>query len=641
MWNYSFTMPSAMILLILVIFYFRRPRMPIRMNITFLELLFIHTMTLVTDYMSSRVDETFTLYPAAYVYSLNLVFFVFFLARIYWFFLFTLDILGNHAPLPGRLRKAAPLVFILSELTALSSPFTNAVFFMDARGYHPGRYYGVLYVCFFFYLIAAAILILRNGRRLPSPVRNSLLSVVMILAVGNIVRMLLPMLLVMNTFCLMSILVLYLSFENPDLFLSDRGDAFNLRAFKLVLTEWSRKNTCHLVSFIIRDYSEIRGIYGGVLMDKGIRLISEYLSGQFPKCLVFYLRNGSFALVSPTALDARRISGEIASRFQKPWISDEKELMLTPAFLEVQMDRTGTSADHVISTLLLALENAARTGYLEDPAVPISIQAIDQYLIDRQSLESALTHDRLEVFLQPLVDSATGHLVAAEALSRIRRENGELIPPSVFIPIAEKDGSIIPLGEQVLRRTCRFIRDNDLQAMGLKWINVNLSPYQCMSPDLAARFRVILEDFAVPAELIHLELTEQSINDYSLLEHQLLALQELGFQFALDDYGSGHSNLTRVREYPFKNIKLDMAIVRNYFRDRDPLLPALVQGFKQMGFSITAEGIETKEMADALAEIGCDYLQGYYFSQPVSMSVFLARYRTTPEDREDAHPSHQ
>ena len=625
MWNYSFMIPSALILLILVIFYFRRPRMPIRMNITFLSLLLVHTFTLLTDYLSSRVDETYMDHSIALCYVMNLAFFVFFLARIYCFFLFTLDVLENHCKLPGVIRRASPLMFLSAELIALSSPLTHAVFFMDADGYHRGPCYDVLYVCFFFYLLAAGILILANRRRLPSGVRNCLLAVVLILTLGNIVRILLPTFLVMNTFCLMGILVFYLAFENPDLFLSDRGSAFNMRAFEIVLAEWSQEGSCRLLSFIVRNYSEIRGIYGGLQMDEGLRLISEYLTESFPTCLVFYLRNGSFALVSKH-MDTPRISREIASRFQKPWVSGETEMMMRPAFIEVALENKGASADHVISSLLLALESAAQSKYSDDPSVPLSMKAIDQYLADKQALETALETDSLEVYLQPLIDSRTGHLVAAEALSRVPGNDGHIVPPTVFIPIAEKSGSIIALGEQVLRKVCRFIRDNDLKALGLQWINVNLSPYQCKSPDLAAHFKAILEEYGIPAELIHLELTEQSFADYSLLEHQLLTLQEIGFQFALDDYGSGYSNLTRVKQYPFKNIKIDMEVVWNYIRDRDPLLPTMVQVFKQMQFSITAEGIESKEMAALMTEIGCDYLQGYYFSKPVPIPEFLERY---------------
>ena len=628
MWNYSFTLPSALILLILVIFYFRRPRLPIRMNRTFLTLLMVDTLTLLADYTSSRVDELHSLYPIWVGYAANLAFFVLFLARIYVFFLFVLDILENHCSLRPGVRRYAPAVFVLSELIALSSPVTHAVFSMDAEGYHRGPRYSVLYVCFFCYLAAALFLIVRHKRELPRPVAGSLLGAVLILVVGNFVRMMFPELLVMNTFFLMTILVLYLSFENPDLFLSDRGSAFNMRAFGICLTEWSKTDSHRLLAFILRDYSVTRGIYGGLQMDKCITLISRYLTENYPECVVFYLRNGSFAVVGSKSMDLRGMSTEIAGRFRKPWVCEGTEMMLKPAFVEAELEKQDRGGQEVISKLLLALESAEQSEYGEDQAQPISIRAIDQYLNEKHALEKALEGEAegLEVYLQPLVDSGSGRLVAAEALSRVRGEDGRMISPAAFIPIAEKDGSIIALGEQVLRKTCRFLRDNDLDSMGLRWINVNLSPYQCMNPQLAARFKAILDEYGVAPELIHLELTEQSIADYALLKNQLLALQEIGFQFALDDYGSGFSNLTRVKQFPFKNIKIDMEVVWNYFRDRDMLLPTMVQVFKQMHFSITAEGIESKEMAEAMAGIGCDYLQGFCFSPPVSMPDFLKLY---------------
>ena len=162
-----------------------------------------------------------------------------------------------------------------------------------------------------------------------------------------------------------------------------------------------------------------------------------------------------------------------------------------------------------------------------------------------------------------------------------------------------------------------------MDAMGIHWINVNLSPNQFMSREVPERFQEILREYGVSPDRIHLELTEQSMIDFSLMKEQIRALHEAGFEFALDDYGSGYSNLTRVRQYPFSNIKIDMEVVHNYFRDRDPLLPALLQAFRKMSFSITAEGIENAEMADALRDIGCDYFQGYYYSRPLPMDEFL------------------
>ena len=221
------------------------------------------------------------------------------------------------------------------------------------------------------------------------------------------------------------------------------------------------------------------------------------------------------------------------------------------------------------------------------------------------------------------MDSKTGKRIAAEALVRLRDDNGSLIRPDLFISMAEQEGYIVRLGEQVLAKVCRFIRDNDMEAMGIRWINVNLSPVQFMSRDVPSRFAEILKEYGVDESMIHLEITEQSMIDFSLLRDQITGLYNNGFEFSLDDYGSGYSNLSRVRQYPFTNIKIDMEVVWNYCKEKDMLLPALVDGFKKMNLSITAEGIETEEMAGAMKEISCDYLQGYYFSQPVPMDEFV------------------
>ena len=251
---------------------------------------------------------------------------------------------------------------------------------------------------------------------------------------------------------------------------------------------------------------------------------------------------------------------------------------------------------------------------------------IDRQIEVKRWLDKALENDAVELFLQPIMDSHTQEIVAAEALARIRNGEGELIPPALFIPIAEKNGYINTLGEQVMRKVCAFIRDRNIQAGGLRWINVNLSPIQCMHSNLPRLFSSILREYGVPASLIHLEITEESIINYTKQEKQIADLLGCGFQISLDDYGSGFSNLRQVKRFSFSNIKLDMNIVWDYIRDRDALLPALVQAFRQMGFSITAEGIETQEMAEIMTGIGCDYLQGFFYSEPLPAEEFTAEY---------------
>ena len=619
-------LPGILIEIIFLIYYLCRPRIPVRMNRTFLGILLMHTLTVLFNYISTRADEQFAEHSIPLLYILNIAFFVFYLLRIYWFYLFTTDVLLLK---DSRFRRipAAGAVCIISVLITLSSPLTHAVFSMDEAGYHKGFMYNILYICFAFYLVLALWYIFRYRSRLSVYELLSLLGYHAVLLAGNIARFMFPTVLIMNLFCLMAIIVIYLSFENPDLYLSMKGAAFNLDALIAVLNEKSHSVPCRILGFVIRNYNDERVIYGSSQIDRSITLINRYLSVKYPDVLIFYLRNGTFGILGSETMDCAAMCEEINERFRHPWIADDTELYLSVAFVQSGSNYMEHSTDRIVSTLLAALDNAGQSVVpAGDQPVAEAIQSIDEQMDIKKALEKALEEYRVEVFLQPLIDSKSGKVIAAEALARIRDENNNLIPPGLFIPIAEKNGHINDLGEQVFIRVCRFIRDNNLDALGLSWINVNLSPIQCMSNGLAANFSRILKEYNIPASRIHLEITEQSMVDYSLIKTQIDGLSSSGFRLSLDDYGSGYFNLTRVKRYPFKNIKIDMEIVWDYFNARDHLLPTLIHAFKEMNFTITAEGIENREMADEFRRIGCDYLQGYYYSKPLPITDFLRRY---------------
>ena len=181
----------------------------------------------------------------------------------------------------------------------------------------------------------------------------------------------------------------------------------------------------------------------------------------------------------------------------------------------------------------------------------------------------------------------------------------------------------------MLEKTCEFMNSHNLDDMGLSWINVNLSPLQFLKRDLSKRFSSIIEKYQVDPEKIHLEITEEAMIDYALLKKQVFDIKNAGFEFVLDDFGAGYSNVTRLNNYPFVNIKIDMQVVWEYFNSKEEILPALVQAFKHSGFTVTAEGIETKAMAKEMEKLGCDYLQGFYFSQPLPVEEFLGKYGST------------
>lgn len=402
-----------------------------------------------------------------------------------------------------------------------------------------------------------------------------------------------------------------------------------MKSFRMVLSEPTRQQNSHLLGFSMQNYNHERSILGSRQMDSVLELIGQYLHDEFPSEIPFYLRGGRFALVGSDPGKQEELTLRVKERFRQPWTIEGANLRFYVSFAYIDTGSDLKSPDRIMNNLVIALDNARRSpssALAGDPHNPLDIQQVDEQVDLLRLVENAIEHDCVEIFLQPLVNSRTRKVEGAEALARIRDDSGQIVSPGLFIPVAEKSGHIIELGRQVLRKTCAFVHSHDMDALGIRWVNVNLSPIQCMQQDVATQIGDILAEFDVAPHLIHLEITEQSIVDFSLLKRQISSLEEDGFTFVLDDYGTGYSNLTRVKHYPFTTIKLDMEIVWDYFHDHDDLLPSIVQGFKGMGMSITAEGIESVEMADELEAIGCDYLQGFYFSKPLPIDEFEAKY---------------
>ena len=626
MYNFNFTIPSVLILAIILGYFLSQPRLPVRQNRLFFGILLLEILVVLFDVLSSQADMNYARLPLALSSALNMAFFVFFLARIYWFFLYSVDLLGLLASRSRRRHILFSLVLLISELITLSSFWTGAVYRMDAEGYHRGPLYSVIYICFFFYLLLSVVLTLRFRKRLSRLQLLGTLSSSGILILGNIVRMLLPGYLVMNTFCLMAILVLFLFFENPSLYASSSG-GFTLASMQKYMAERIPDGNYRILGFALSNYNDSQSLYGVRQMDQGISLISAHMRARYPDLVFFYLRVGCFALVGPASMDYAALRSEIAERFHHPWQADGADLFLSVNFAHLSAASGIRDADHLVDSLMMALFELGSSGGVNDQSIDVDhAENLERELTVARALDHAVENQGVEVFFQPIILAQNGQLAGVEALARLRDENGALIPPGEFIPLAEKNGQIIRLGSQVADGVCRFLRDHGSDVPGLRWVNINLSPIQCMDRDLCRRLTALLEQYGISPYRVHLEITETGILDTSLLMEQMSQLWKEGFSFSLDDYGSGYSNMNRLKCFPFSNVKLDMEAVQTHCADPDQFLPSFVEILKDKGYSIVAEGIETEEMAEIMRDMGCDYLQGYYFSRPLPIDEFLKKY---------------
>jgi len=254
--------------------------------------------------------------------------------------------------------------------------------------------------------------------------------------------------------------------------------------------------------------------------------------------------------------------------------------------------------------------------------------ALDERTRERRALEAGLRQAlvegrQMELHYQPLVDARSGRITSAEALVRWRHPERGLIAPGDFIPLAEETGLIVALGEWVLRTAC---------AEAASWpddinVAVNLSPSQFRAGSLANEVKRILEETGLAPRRLELEITEGIL----LIDEEqiLLTLQQLrhfGVRISMDDFGTGYSSLSYLRRFPFDKIKIDQSFVRKV--PNDPESAAIVRAMITMGsclgMSITVEGVETLEQFEFSVAEGCDTIQGFHISRPLTGEAFAS-----------------
>lgn len=627
MWNYSFVIPNIFILITFLVFYFTKPRLPVRLNKSFFRLLITEMFVIIIDVIASLHLENYQNYPVLFLTFENILFFTAFVLRSFFFYLFTRD--GLKVSYEKNLFKQLlqGLVLILALCIILLNFKFDLIFKITEQGYSPAPLYKIIYTCGFYYVILSIFVTLVERKNIPLWSFSSSIAFNCVLFAGYTVRLIFPHFLLMDSFCLLAIIIIYSTFESPSIYLEGRTGNFNEKALFDVLKEREGSEAGLIIGFILHNYTELREMYSHQQIDEGIRLIGQYLTRLPDKHTSFYIRNGMFVILGANKNDGAELYNQIEKRFSSAWtISNGADILFEASFIKFEPNITIPDSELLLKTINSSLIKAEHSEAKLEIITLQSIENIKKNTKIKLTVEKEIESNHVDLYLQPLVSAKDFKLVGAEALSRLHDSSGAIIPPDVFIPIAETNGKINLLGEQIFEKTCQFIKENDLEKLGLSWINVNLSPLQFLRRDLSERFSQILDKYEISADKIHLEITESAMIDYAQLKKQIQQMQQNGFQFVLDDYGSGYSNMSRLKRCPFINIKLDMEIVWDHQETKDDILPTFIKTFKQMNFSVTAEGIETLEMAEEMKRIGCDYLQGYYFDKPLQAKDFVKKY---------------
>ncbi|MCR5023575.1 MAG: EAL domain-containing protein [Lachnospiraceae bacterium] len=615
MWNYIHTLPTAFIFLLFLIYFLSGSTLPVKRNRSFLLLVIMHGLTTLFDIWSSYLDNNFTQYSQIYLIIINLIFFVFYVARAYAFVNYLLSVPEQTDGII-RVRFFNLIFFVIFEVIVLLSIVTKWIFYIDDQGYHSGPYYNLLYFVFFAYILEMFIILVQYRKKFDKRELYSGFFFVSILMLGLYLRSIFPTLLVMNTFTLGAILIIFLTYQDIHLYEDQRVGLFNNRAFHQYVVEHIRSGKLYLYGYGIINYDDLRRMFGGVQMDAELKDITAQLRREYPKQVLFYLRNGRFMVASDKAFTHKEIKNGMMSIGTVEFPADLK-IDNGQQLIEVARDVFSKFQGEV-----------SKKNIVVDHEHLIEI---NHNIKVQQALNKAIYNDSIQVYLQPIYSVEKKRITGAEALARIEDPDMGMIQPYDFIPIAEKNGLIIKVGEAVFRKTCAFIKENHDER--LQWVNVNLSPIQCVAEEPIIALLNISDEYGVSGERLKLEITEDAMVDDTELKRMMLKMSDHGFCFELDDFGVGFSNVLRLTNFPFSAVKIDRELVWQYHDNPgNSVLPHLIEDIRSSGMDVVAEGIESKSMGKEMIALGCNYLQGFYFSRPVPIKRFDKVFELRWED---------
>ncbi len=599
--------------------------LPLWRNRCFCAMMICAALSMITDLaafelLQSSGQSHLTLFTVLKIFSL-----LFLTAQYMLFLIFVYLLTGYFKVIPRDKATLFLLPGILCGWMLAFSPFFGNLFWADANGLHRGDFYGVFVGMEILYLVMCLFVLVTAPRAGPDKRLRGAYVAIFLAFAGTLAAVYAAKYPLRGFFGVLGLLVLYLTVVRPDRFSDNESHVYNREA--LLETIWEYQG-CHTVFSLtaVTAAGFMRSVILQALHGRqsGLAELSAFLKHSFKKAGVFYLGSGQYILLhNEKAYTPGFIQEKLVKRQEEPFMLGSVPMLFEVMSLCLNSRITKYyDAPQILRLFRLAQENTASGQQI----------IIDEELIakmDRKSavekaLHRALKMGKVQVYYQPLYNTHSGKITSCEALCRIQDEAMGMLSPSEFIPIAEQAGLIDELGGLVFRKAVDYLKDPKNQHTGLENIGINLSPLQCRRADLAEHFKNIALEAGVSPAKIHLEVTESSITHESSVITTLKDLKAAGFSLALDDYGTGYSNLTAVLELPFDLIKIDRSILLKYEQTRDNILPDTIAMFRHHKLGIVTEGVETSQMRDALIGFGADYLQGFFYSRPIPDKEFTS-----------------
>ena len=385
----------------------------------------------------------------------------------------------------------------------------------------------------------------------------------------------------------------------------------------------------------IDHFKDINDTFGHMAGDTTLETVAERLRKALPEnSIVGRLAGDEFAVIvnglGPTGSGVhrtRRLAKKILDGLAEPFFVQGHEVFMTASMGIAYYPNDAPNVIDLIRNADAALYHAKKSGgNTSSYYVPEMNEASVERLMTKSKLKRAFERDELFVHYQPKYNLKTGEVFGAEALVRWELPERGVVLPADFIPIAEETSLIIEIGEWVLDKVCEDFRIWQRSVASPGRVSVNLSLRQLRQRNFIQHISAILRGHEVSPTSLELEITETTLMENPQRTIKLLdELYGLGLHLAIDDFGTGYSSLSALQQFPISTLKIDRSFVRNIVTNPDDatLVDTIIQMGRNLNLDVVAEGVEEEAQLNFLQTLGCNYVQGLLFGDPMSSDNYL------------------
>ena len=406
---------------------------------------------------------------------------------------------------------------------------------------------------------------------------------------------------------------------------------YNRNYFVRLLGEFVRRagerhETVAVMFLDIDDFHRINDGMGIIVGDELVQLFGQYLIDLMgDNVIVSHFNSDIYCIGIYDPCGARSVETiyqSITERLKKPFrMSGGNEISITVSVGVAEYPEAASNTLELINCAEIVMFKAKSMGknkiqYFEGTILNDFLQNVSI----ENKLKEAVFSQNFTMYFQPQFRTTDRQLRGVEALLRWRDDTGNMISPSVFIPIAEKNGTIVPIGTWVIEESLKAYAQWKRKYHYPLIMSINISAIQYQQPDFIDKLLQILEKYQVSPYEIELEITESIlIDDFEEITKRLEILRDIGIKISLDDFGTGFSSLSYLKGLPIDTLKIDKSFIDTVITDENTriITESIIYMVKKLGFETIAEGVETEEQFQYLNEISCDIIQGFYLGRPM------------------------